>query len=533
MDLIALADRFARRLGILTFALGCCLLLGSSALAAAPAATPAFGFKDVVDKAKTLAAAPYKEDRRRVPDFLMNINFDQWRDIRFRTENSLWRKDKLPFEVQFFHPGLYYEYGVTINSLAPDGTITSLTPSPELFNYGQNDFGDKVPGDIGFAGFRVHCYIKNKEYKDEVIVFLGASYFRAIGRDNPYGLSARGLALNTASPQGEEFPHFKEFWLKQPGAKDKTLTVYALLDSQSCAGAYTFVIKPGAKTLVDVDSSVFFRQNVDKPGFAPLTSMFFYGKNTNTRPIDDFRPEVHDSDGLLMASGSGEWIWRQLQNPRRLLDTSYAMSNPRGFGLIQRDTDYEDYQDLEAHYHLRPSCWVAPKGDWGRGRVELVEIPSDLEYNDNIVAFWVPAALPAIGEPVNLAYTLTFSSWEPEDKLPPAGYVVATRTAAGRQEQSRKFIVDFKGGSLDKLKGNTPIQAEVSVGQGARLLEQQLMKNSEDGGWRLVFTILPDDQGTLQRVLPSNRPPIDLRAFLKQGNDALTETWSYSYLLKE
>ena len=276
---------------------------------------------------------------------------------------------------------------------------------PGMFDYGANNFGDKLPDDLGFAGFRIHYPLNRPDYFDELAVYLGASYFRILGRNQIYGASARGLAVDTAATSGEDFPRFREFWIEEPGADATRLTIYALLDSRSATGAYRFVLTPGTDTQAEVTASVYPRRDIGKLGMAPLTSMFFFGENRG-RGFDDFRPEVHDSDGLQMETGQGEWIWRPLLNPKDLRVSSFTDENPRRFGLIQRDRDFLHYQDLESSYHRRPSYWVEPVGDWGKGRVELVEIPTDEEINDNIVAYWVPERAVRGGEGLDFSYRL-------------------------------------------------------------------------------------------------------------------------------
>jgi glucans biosynthesis protein len=291
-----------------------------------------------------------------------------------------------------------------------------LTFSPSQFDYGRNDFASKVPQSLGYAGLRLHAPFKTPKYYDEVIVFLGATYFRAVGRDQVFGLSARGIAIDTALSSGEEFPYFREFWVQTPNAKDKEAVVYAVLDSPSLTGAYKFTVTPGEQTTVETQGRLFLRKQPEKIGFAPLTSMFYHGENT-TRPFDDFRPEVHDSDGLLIYGGNGEWLWRPLDNPEKLEVSSFRTPALRGFGLVQRDRDFKSYEDLETRPDLRPSTWVVPYGDWGSGHVELIEIPTKSDANDNIVAYWVPDQQPTMGEPYDFGYTL---SWYGDDpKRPP------------------------------------------------------------------------------------------------------------------
>jgi len=485
-----------------------------------------FTFENVIAYAQKLATEPFILPNDEVPDFLLKLDYNSWRDIRFKPENALWRKDKLFFTVQFFHPGFYYNRIVKINVVDSSG-VKPVIFSRDLFNYGKNKFPTEVPPQLGFAGFRLHYPINTSTYQDEFIVFLGASYFRAVAQGQTYGISARGIAINTALPGGEEFPYFKEFWLLKPLPSAKQITVFALLDSPSLTGAYCFVIIPGKETIIQVKGKLFFRQKVDKLGIAPLTSMFFYGENTSIRPVDDFRPEVHDSDGLLIAFRSGEWLWRPLRNPRTLLVNSFMAKDPVGFGLLQRDIEFDHYQDLEAHYEKRPSVWITPKGNWGEGRIELIQIPMDNEWNNNIVAFWVPSCSAEAGQETSFAYDM---SWHfPIGNRPPGGKVVATRTAQGKDKVTKKFIIDFAGGGLEAIPPSEKLSPIITVDPRAKLLDYQLVKNPITKGWRLVFQIQIEEAGLLDRILAGNKPALELRAFLKNRERVLTETWSYAY----
>jgi glucans biosynthesis protein len=490
--------------------------------------TQLFGFQNVIAKARALSKKAYNAKAGSVPEFLLKISYDDWRDIRFDPKQALWLQDKLFFTAQFFHPGLFYDRIVTIHVVDTAG-VHDVPFSPELFDYGRNSFKNEVPPKLGFSGFRLHYPVKTPDYYDEVVVFLGASYLRAVAQKQNYGISARGLAVDTALAKGEEFPYFKEYWLLRPARADKYITVFALLDSPSVTGAYRYTICPGKETVIKVKSTLFLRNKVEKLGIAPLTSMFFYGENTNERPVDDFRPEVHDSDGLMVATGSGEWIWRPLANPRSLMVTSFQTKSPKGFGLIQRDLVFDHYQDLEAHYETRPSVWITPKGNWAAGRVELIQIPSlENEINDNIVAFWAPSQLPQPNQPLSFSYEM---NWHfPNRGRPPGGWVIATRTAKGNKEGVKKFIIDFVGERLESLSADTPLTGVITVDSKAKLIEQQLYKNRETKGWRLVFQIDMEKLGPIDQMLPQEkRPPIELRAFLKLHESVLTETWSYAY----
>jgi glucans biosynthesis protein len=480
----------------------------------------AFGLDDVAQQAQQIAREPYRDRQTHVPAWMLegSMTYDEWRDIRFKPAQSLWRSEHLPFEVQLFHPGLYFDRTVKVSVVDADG-VHLLPFSPELFDYGKNTFATRIPTDIGYAGVRIHYPIRSPEYHDEVAVFLGASYFRALGRDNVYGLSARGLAIDTVEPGGEEFPRFIEFWLVKPAPNDTHLVLYALLDSPTVSGAYRFDVMPGVQTTMDVDVRLFPRQAGHKLGIAPLTSMFFFGENT-TRRFDDFRPEVHDSDGLLLHFDGGEWLWRPLDNPSRINAAGFRMHDPRGFGLIQRDRDFANYQDIETRSELRPSAWVEPRGDWGDGRVELVEIPSANEKLDNMVAYWVPAKPPVPGDTLAYAYTLTWYLDDPS--RPPGARTVATRRDRGTVDTPRdgyRYVIDFDGPALQALGADAEPRAVVSAGNDAKLYDQHLYKNPVTGGWRLSF-----------QIKPKNDQPVELRAYLARKNDVLTETWSSVWL---
>ncbi|MDR0901945.1 MAG: glucan biosynthesis protein [Opitutaceae bacterium] len=497
-----------------------------SALASAGIGTGdggAFSFETLQARARGLAAAPYKARESRVPAALQKLDYDQHRDIRFDPARALWRAEKLPFQLQFFHPGFIQRHTVQIHEVA--GGRARLIPfDQELFDYGKNTgLGGAIPAGMGFSGLRVSAPLNSRDHFDELVVFQGASYFRALPRGARYGLSARGLALNTAEPGGEEFPMFEEFWVGRPAPGAREIVIYALLDSPGAAGAYQFSIAPGDNTVARVSAVLFLRdgagENIKVFGVAPLTSMFWFGENSPGR-FEDLRPEVHDSDGLALHTGAGEWIWRPLDNPRAVRASAFADENPRGFGLAQRDRAFASYEDIEAAYHLRPSAWVEPVGDWGRGEVRLVEIPTPDETNDNIVAFWAPAQLPPAGRPLALEYRLHWHTGGAAVAQPPGGRVIATRQGRSQTHEPglRRFWVDFDGGALAELPaGATGVEAVVTVGDGARLVHSGVEKNPFNRTWRAAFAIKPDGSGR----------PVELRCFLRDDAAALTETWSY------
>jgi len=476
----------------------------------------AFTFEDVSRRAQELARGPYQKQASNLPDAIRKLTYDQHRDIRFRPAKALWRNSKLKFEVMFFHQGWTFEQPVKIHEITRDG-VRDLAFDPDAFDYGKNQIDPNQLKGLGFAGFRVHFPLNTPKYKDETLVFLGASYFRALGRGQGYGASARGLAIDTALSSGEEFPSFVEFWIQQPLPTATELTVFALLDSPRMTGAYRFVLKPGVTTALDVRAVLFPRATVGKLGVAPLTSMFFFGANQHSTR-DDYRPEVHDSDGLQIHSSSGEWIWRPLVSPKRILVTSFALTSPRGFGLMQRERRFEQYEDLEARYERRPSVWIEPLGEWGAGRVELVQLPVPDETNDNIVAYWVPDRAPPPKEPAEFAYRVLWQS--ARETRPPLAWVGQTRRGRGftqSPDDSVELHVDFVGPTLERLPPECNVQGVVSADANGRIVEQHTVRNDATGGWRVVMRILRNDKGA----------PVELRATLHDGPSILSETWTY------
>jgi glucans biosynthesis protein len=476
----------------------------------------AFGLEDVAARAAKLASMSYQKPGGAIPGNIKALSYDQHRDIRFRPDRALWRNTKLPFEIMFFHPGWVYENVVTISEVTTEG-VQEVRFDPEAFDYGKNKIDREDVRRLGFAGFRVHFPVNTPKYKDEVLVFLGASYFRGLGRGQRFGLSARGLAIDTAENTGEEFPRFVEFWIERPQVTAKDLTIYALLDSPRAAAAYRFRLTPGVTTTLDVDARLFLRRNVARLGLAPLTSMFLFGSNQRSAR-EDYRPQVHDSEGLSIQAASNEWIWRPLLNPKRLLVTSFSLTNPRGFGLMQRARSFAAYEDLEARYDLRPSAWIALKGPWGPGRIELVQIPVPDETNDNIVAYWVPDWQPKPKEALVYAYSVL---WQKDQEVrPPIGWVRETRRGRGyvkSPDGSIELHVDFEGPTLTRMPATSTVDTALWIDANGEVLERHTRRNEVTGGWRFVVRLRRVDGGK----------PVELRAQLKNGNEVLSETWSY------
>jgi len=508
------------------------VLLAASALATSRSAplsaqqTAPFTFDTVVDQARGLAARAYEPNAGIAPDVLRNLPFDAYRDLRFRADRALLGDGGSNYRMQMFHLGFLYNRAVGIG-VVRDGTVLPVPYSPDLFDYGHNRFDPPLPANLGFAGFRLHYPLNEPNLFDELISFIGATYFRVLGRGQKYGISARGLAIDTALPTGEEFPYFREFWVEAPrGANAPNVVVMALLDSTSMTGAFRFVVTPGTASTVDVHMVLFPRRPVRKLGLAPLTSMFFYGENQN-RPATDFRPEVHDSDGLLINNGAGEWIWRPLRNPNVLAVSAFVDSNPRAFGLLQRDRTFEHYQDLELHYEQRPSYWIEPTGQWGDGHVELIEIPTPDETNDNIVAMWVPRVEIRPQERLEYRYRLS-SMMSVSDRAAghPGGRVVNTyhkrlmphEAPEHRDPAVRRFLIDFEGGELAFYLRHPELVTVVPSASNGQLLRHFITPNPQIRGFRAVFDF---------RAVPNQTA--DLRAFLRAGDRTLTETWTYPW----
>ena len=493
---------------------GVALGAGENGVAAnghAPAAS--FEFDTVRRIAEELARQPYQPDEMVVPERLRTLNVPDYQQITYRDEAALWRDDDSRFRIVFRHLGSYYQKPIKVNVIDDHG-IVEVGFSKDLFHYGIDGLADELPAELGFAGLTLHYAADGPAHFPEIGTFHGASYFRLLGRDQQYGLSARGLAIDTALPKGEEFPMFREFWLQKPGPGADEIRIFALLDSPGITGAYEFVIHPSVVTVADVRSVLFPRNPIAKLGIAPLTSMFMFGENQGRR-FDDFRPELHDSDGLLINNGSGEWIWRPLANHSTLQISAFLDENPRGFGLFQRDLDFENYQDLDERYQKRPSTWVEPTSPWGPGHVELIEIPSDHPDNDNVVAFWVPDAPVEAGRAIDLSYRLHWQLDQP--RRPPLGRVESTRIGPARDGDGRRFVVDFVGGRLEELAPDAALIAKIKTHQG-ELGPVTLRHNRELGGWRLAFDLHPQGE-----------PLCEMRAILSLNDEDVTEIWTYRW----
>lgn len=452
-------------------------------------------------------------------EVLKKISYDQYREIRFLKDKQIWSVDNLPFRLSPLHLGYLFLNPVQVHEFT-NSHSQKIPFTPLFFDYGNSGIkGHELQRDLDYSGLRIHYPLNQPNVFDELCVFQGASYYRMLGREQNYGAAARGLAINTGLDEPEEFPLFTKFWAGKPQADSKQLVLYALLESSSATGAFEFTITPGVETVVNVRQTLFLRNNVKSLGITPLTSMFWFGENTK-KLYDDFRPEVHDSDGLALNFETGEFLWRPLESHpsiRRLF--TFGANNVRGFGLLQRDRDFRHYQDLEALYHRRPSVWIQPVGDWGEGDIKLVELPTTDEMNDNIVLFWEPKTQPTAKTAYRLAYR---QIWTQEPNPGGAGgYTVSTRTGIHQRSPGSRFVkVDFVGSKLSELPPDAQLTATVSVADPrVDVFDAVVQKNPYDNSWRVSFRLKAKEGQTAPLEL-------EARCFIRRGDDVLTETWS-------
>jgi len=489
----------------------------------------AFSLDDVSAKAKELAGQKYEAPRSNLPNEFREMKFADYQKIRFRNEKAEWADQNTPFKLSFYHQGMHFDTPVKINEVTAD-SVQEIKYDPTRFDFGDVKFDPKATEQLGYAGFRVLYPINKADKQDEIMTMLGASYFRVVGKGQAYGLSARGMAIDTALPSGEEFPRFTEFWIERPKPGEKQLVIFALLDSPRATGAYRLILRPGTDTIVDVKSQMFLRDKVSKLGVAPLTSMYLFGANQPSKVLN-YRRELHDSSGLSIHAGNGEWIWRPLNNPKHLSVSNFTVENPKGFGLLQRGRDFSHYEDLDDNYDKRPSAWIEPEGDWGKGTVNLVEIPTADETNDNIVAFWSPAELPEVGKPLDVSYRLHWTMDEKSLHPSDSAWVKQTLRSTGDVKQSNlirqpdgsvAYLVDFEGPSLKALPSDAPVRSQVSVSDNAELVENSVRYNEHTKGWRLTLRMKIKDAGK----------PTEMRAALVQDVPPPAPEQDSSHVLK-
>ena len=487
------------------------MVLAGAALATAalPAQAVPFTPGTVRQAALDLARRLYAPPDLMLPGAADALTYEQYGGIRFRPERALWRDAGLPFQVSFFPRGFLYKSVVEVYEVV-DGQAAAVPYDPDLFSY--DDPAARVPDPLGFAGFRLHAALNQPGTFDEFCVFLGASYFRAVGRGGQYGLSARGLAVGTGATEPERFPRFRAFWIERPQPAAASLVLHALLDGEDATGAFRFAITPGAATAMDVSCVLFPRRDIGQAGIAPLTSMYYF--SGRERPgAEDWRQAVHDSDGLAALTGRGERLWRPLANPAAVQLSTLDDTGPRGFGLLQRRRAFDDFGDLQVLYNRRPGLWLEPVGDWGEGAVVLAELPTGTEYADNIVAFWRGRAPLRAGGEHRYAYRML---WGMDPAPEPPGRVVQVRTGAG-PAGGRVFVLDLDGPALRALAPDAPTRLDLGSSAG-RLQEGWSGRNPETGGWRVSLDFEP-----------LGAAMADLRCMVLGEAGPLAETWLHRW----
>jgi len=503
------------------------MVLPALPLAAHAQGQRSFSLDDVTARARALAGKPYVAPASNLPPVFGNMQFADYMKIQPRSDRFEWRDQPTPFRLNFYHQGMQFNFPVKIHEVV-GGEAREIRYEPDRFDFGDLSFDREATRQLGYAGFRVLYPINQDGKFDEVMSLLGASYFRVIGKGQVYGLSGRGLAIDTTSPGKEEFPNFIEYWIQRPAPQDKQLVIYALMDSPRATGAYQFILQPGRDAVLDVQANLFVRGDVGMLGIAPLTSMFLYGPNQRwPEHLRNWRPAIHDSNGLAIHAGNDEWIWRPLNNPRGAVAvSSFQVDRPRGFGLLQRGHAFQRFEDLKDRYDLRPSAWIEPQNDWGKGKVTLMEIPTADETNDNIVAFWTPDAPVTRGQMLQYAYRMHWTMDEPALHAQNNAWVRQTFQGEGERLQpnlirqidgSTALIVDFEGPALARLAPDAALQTQISGNANVEILESSLLRNDPIKGWRLAMRVKVKDPAQAS----------ELRAALAQGGKPISETWSF------
>jgi glucans biosynthesis protein len=466
-------------------------------------------FGDLKRFAEALAKSEYQPSPA-LPQGIDNLSYDDYRMIAFRHEQAIGFNTTKPFWFEMFHRGFVHRDKVNLNLISGNRDVP-IPFDPAVFQYRGPLAGLELPAETGYAGLRVVGSFPGRKNKQEMLTFVGASYFRALANGGVYGASTRGLAIDIGTEGAEEFPVFREFWIQDPQKGDTSLKLLALLDGPSVCGAYEFTFQPGAdQTNIDINATLYWRKKPQKVGLAPLTSMWMWGDGIAPPPKDS-RPEVHDSDGLLIETND-KWVYRALSRQSYPSLSRFDFSGVNGFGLLQRETNYKRYQDDEANYHLRPSIWIKPQTPFQNGHIELLELPGVHEGIDNIAAYWVPENMGDIGKPVELAYRVSYFSGDlPEHAW--LGRALETKVDR-RKDNTLEFQVSFEGKALTELAPDTPLVADIKAIRG-RVVEHKILEQAE-GGRVLQIVIQPEGNG-----------PVEVEACLMDSNRGITETWSY------
>ena len=457
-------------------------MAGTLALLTAPARRLAANAPgDLLEAARQLAATPYEPASAPLPPPFDNLDYDSYRGIRPITGKTAMLPHGDAFAIDLLPPGLYFPDPVRID-IERDGAPREISFAPSLFDFDDryfSDVPDTAPG-AGFSGLRLRHPVNAAGRMDEVLVVQGASYFRAIGEAMVYGLSARAVAIGTGGTGPEEFPRFTHLRIHAPA--HGTVRLEGLIDSPSLAGHIDITVRPGRDTETDITLTLLPRVEIADIGIAPLTSMYLKGP-LRSAVSDDFRPRVHDSDLLFIENGAGEHLWRPITNPAGVETSAFLDESPARFGLYQTARAFEDFQDTEARYHDRPNGVVQPTGDWGRGAVTLVEIPTGDEFMDNIVAFWRPDTPLKSGSEHRYRYRLTWTRRPPVAEGP--ARILQSRS--GREHHlpgTRRYVVDVAGDA-------TGLQPELSATGDAETSGLAVFALPEGRGTRVTFLLTP------------------------------------------
>jgi glucans biosynthesis protein len=469
-----------------------------------------------------MAGEAYSPPRRPNPELTSQIDYDEHGAIKYRRDHALFGNGGGAYPVTFFPLGKFFPKRIEMH-VVRDGEAREIRYSHAYFDIPADNPADRLPEDTGFAGFRLHESRHRDDWRtQDWVAFLGASYFRTIGALGQYGLSARGIAVDTGRRQGEEFPDFKAFYIEEVDDEDAPVLIHALLDGPSVTGAYRFTVRRTEGVVMEVEAHIFLRNTVELLGVAPLTSMYWYSERDRPYQVD-WRPEIHDSDGLSLWTGNGERIWRPLNNPDVIRASSFLDRDPRGFGLMQRDRDFRNYLD-GVHYERRPSLWVEPLEDWGGGAVQLVELPTNDEIHDNIVCFWVPEEKPREGAAFRFRYRLHWLGGHPYPAEQIARVVASYSGRGGKPEKARpgdgtiKYVVEFDGPALgDAGPGREP-EIKVSASRG-EITWKMVEPVPGTGRWRAMFDLSAPGEA-----------PAELRLYLARDGRPLTETWLHQHL---
>jgi periplasmic glucans biosynthesis protein len=465
----------------------------------------------VVDAARALAKQPFKAPSSDIPGPLRNLAYDQYVAIRNRPGTTIWANEVVGFTLEPLHRGFLFTAPVDIN-LVTQGETRRLLYNSNLFDFGKLSVPADM-GDIGFSGFRI-LVPRDKVGFAELAIFQGASFFRAAAPGQNLGTMARALSIKTADPRGEEFPLIRTFWIERPTLAANNLVIHALIDSESVAGAYRFTLHPGEATIIDTECTLFARTAVDNLGLATMSATSLSTPIDHRHP-DDIRPKIAEIGGVQMVTGKDEWIWRPTSNRETLQISTFVDENPRGFGFLQRDRNFDHYQDDDQHWERRPSLWIEPIGDWGPGGLQLVEIPTDSESNDNIIAYWRPQQpLPAGGE-IAFAYR-QFWCWTPPVR-PELATVSTTRSGHAPNARRRRFLVEFRGEVLGLPQQEPDIKAIINANPGSISLLRQFWSH-ESKTHRILF-----------ELDPGNEAFSELRLVLEAAAKPISETWLYRW----